>query len=172
MDGFEVCRIIKQESKFKNIPIIMLTAKGEEVDRIVGLELGADDYVVKPFSPRELVLRVKAILKRGKIEESPKDIIQRGNLIINVPKHRVTVNNKEIELTPIEFKLLVTLIERKGRIQSRDQLLSDVWDMHADVFTRTVDTHIKRLREKLGKIGNQIETVRGLGYRFKEEDED
>jgi len=126
MDGFEVCRIIKQESKFKNIPIIMLTAKGEEVDRIVGLELGADDYVVKPFSPRELVLRVKAILKRGKIEESPKDIIQRGNLIINVPKHRVTVNNKEIELTPIEFKLLVTLIERKGRIQSRDQLLSDV----------------------------------------------
>jgi len=172
MDGFEVCRIIKQESKFKNIPIIMLTAKGEEVDRIVGLELGADDYVVKPFSPRELVLRVKAILKRGKIEESPKDIIQRGNLIINVSKHRVTVNNKEIELTPIEFKLLVTLIERKGRIQSRDQLLSDVWDMHADVFTRTVDTHIKRLREKLGKIGNQIETVRGLGYRFKEEDED
>ena len=172
MDGFEVCRIIKQESKFKNIPIIMLTAKGEEVDRIVGLELGADDYVVKPFSPRELVLRVKAILKRGKIEESPKDIIQRGNLIINVSKHRVTVNNKEIELTPIEFKLLVTLIERKGRIQSRDQLLSDVWDMHADVFTRTVDTHIKRLREKLGKMGNQIETVRGLGYRFKEEDED
>ena len=172
MDGFEVCRIIKQESKFKNIPIIMLTAKGEEVDRIVGLELGADDYVVKHFSPRELVLRVKAILKRGKIEESPKDIIQRGNLIINVPKHRVTVNNKEIELTPIEFKLLVTLIERKGRIQSRDQLLSDVWDMHADVFTSTVDTHIKRLREKLGKIGNQIETVRGLGYRFKEEDED
>jgi DNA-binding response OmpR family regulator len=172
MDGFEVCRIIKQESKFKNIPIIMLTAKGEEVDRIVGLELGADDYVVKPFSPRELVLRVKAILKRGKIEESPKDIIQRGNLIINVSKHRVTVNNKEIELTPIEFKLLVTLIERKGRIQSRDQLLSDVWDIHADVFTRTVDTHIKRLREKLGKTGNQIETVRGLGYRFKEEDED
>jgi DNA-binding response OmpR family regulator len=172
MDGFEVCRLIKQDPKLKNIPIIMLTAKGEEVDRIVGLELGADDYVVKPFSPRELILRIKAILKRGKIEESPKDIIQRGDLIINVPKHRVTVNNKEIELTPIEFKLLVTLIERKGRIQSRDQLLSDVWDIHADVFTRTVDTHIKRLREKLGKIGNQIETVRGLGYRFKEEDED
>ncbi len=172
MDGFEVCRLIKQNSKIKNIPIIMLTAKGEEVDRIVGLELGADDYVVKPFSPRELVLRIKAILKRGKLEESPKDIIERGNLVINVPKHRVTVNNKEVELTPIEFKLLVTLIERTGRIQSRDQLLSDVWDMHADVFTRTVDTHIKRLREKLGKIGDQIETVRGLGYRFREEDED
>jgi two-component system phosphate regulon response regulator PhoB len=172
MDGFELCRAFKQDAKLKNIPIIMLTAKGEEVDRIVGLELGADDYVVKPFSPRELVLRVKAILKRGKIEESPKDIIQRGNLVINVPKHRVTVNNKEVELTPIEFKLLVTLIERNGRIQSRDQLLSDVWDMHADVFTRTVDTHIKRLREKLGKIGDSIETVRGLGYRFREEDED
>jgi DNA-binding response OmpR family regulator len=172
MDGFEACRLIKQNPKLKNIPVIMLTAKGEEVDRIVGLELGADDYVVKPFSPRELLLRIKAILKRGKIEESPKDIIQRGNLIINVPKHRVTVNNKEIELTPIEFKLLVTLIERNGRIQSRDRLLSDVWDMHADVFTRTVDTHIKRLREKLGKIGNRIDTVRGLGYRFKEEDED
>jgi DNA-binding response OmpR family regulator len=172
IDGFEVCRLIKQNPRLKNIPIIMLTAKGEEVDRIVGLELGADDYVVKPFSPRELVLRIKAILKRGKIEESPKDIIERRSLVINVPKHRVTVNNKEIELTPIEFKLLVTLIERKGRIQSRDQLLSDVWDMDADVFTRTVDTHIKRLREKLGKIGDQIETVRGLGYRFKEEDED
>ena len=172
MDGFEVCRLIKQNPKLKNIPIIMLTAKGEEVDRIVGLELGADDYVVKPFSPRELILRVKAVLKRGKIEESHKDIIKRGDIVIDVPKHRVTVNNKEIEFTPIEFKLLVTLIERKGRIQSRDQLLADVWDMHADVFTRTVDTHIKRLREKLGKTGEQIETVRGLGYRFKEEDED
>ncbi|MFA5089441.1 MAG: response regulator transcription factor [Candidatus Omnitrophota bacterium] len=172
MDGFEVCRLIKQNPKLKSVPIIMLTAKGEEVDRIVGLELGADDYVVKPFSPRELVLRIKAILKRGKIEESPKEIIERGGLVINVPKHQVTVNNKEIGLTPIEFKLLVTLIERKGRIQSRDQLLSDVWDMHTDVFTRTVDTHIKRLREKLGKIGGQIETARGLGYRFKEENED
>jgi len=172
MDGFEACRLIKQDPKLKNIPIIMLTAKGEEVDRVVGLELGADDYVVKPFSPRELVLRIKAILKRGKMEEPPKDIIERGRLIIDVPKHRVMVNNKEIELTPIEFKLLITLIERNGRVQSRDQLLSDVWDIHADVFTRTVDTHIKRLREKLGKVGGQIETVRGLGYRFKEEDED
>ena len=172
MDGFEVCRAIKQNAKLKNIPIIMLTAKGEEVDRIVGLELGADDYVVKPFSPRELILRIKAILKRGKSEESPKDVIKRGTLMIDVPKHRVTVNNKEIALTPIEFKLLVTLIERNGRIQSRDQLLSDVWEHQSDVFTRTVDTHIKRLREKLGKVGGQIETIRGLGYRFKEEDED
>jgi len=172
MDGFEVCRLIKQDTKLKNIPIIMLTAKGEEVDRIVGLELGADDYVIKPFSPRELMLRIKAILKRGKQEELPKDIIKRGTLIIDVPKHRVTVNNKEVELTPIEFKLLVTLIERKGRLQSRDRLLTDVWGIDAEIYTRTVDTHIKRLREKLGKAGDSIETVRGLGYRFKEEDED
>ncbi len=172
MDGFEVCRLIKQDTKLKSIPIIMLTARGEEVDRIVGLELGADDYMVKPFSPRELMLRIKAILKRGKQEELPKDIIKRGTLIIDVPKHRVTVNNKEVELTPIEFKLLVTLIERKGRLQSRDRLLTDVWGIDAEIYTRTVDTHIKRLREKLGKAGDSIETVRGLGYRFKEEDED
>ncbi|MFA5363301.1 MAG: response regulator transcription factor [Candidatus Omnitrophota bacterium] len=169
MDGFEVCRVIKQNTKLKNIPIIMLTAKGEEVDRIVGLELGADDYVVKPFSPRELMLRVKAILRRGKAEELPGDSIKRGALVIDVPRHRITVNNKEVEFTPIEFKLLVTLIERTGRIQSRDQLLSDVWDMRSDVFTRTVDTHIKRLREKLGRMGDSIETVRGLGYRWKED---
>jgi DNA-binding response OmpR family regulator len=171
MDGFEVCRAIKQSAKLKHIPVIMLTAKGAEVDRVVGLELGADDYVVKPFSPRELMLRVKAILRRGKTEESPKDIIRRGGLVIDIPKHRVTVNNKEVELTPIEFKLLVTLIERTGRIQSRDKLLSDVWDMHSDVFTRTVDTHIKRLREKLGKMGGIIETERGLGYRCKEDED-
>lgn len=172
IDGFEVCRLIKQNPKLKDIPIIMLTAKGEEVDRIVGLELGADDYVVKPFSPRELALRIKAILKRGRQEEPPSDIIKRGALIIDVSKHRVTVNNKEIELTPIEFKLLVTLIERKGRVQSRDRLLTDVWNINAEIYTRTVDTHIKRLREKLGKTGDSLETVRGLGYRFKEENED
>lgn len=172
MDGFEVCRLIKQDAKLKNIPIIMLTAKGEEVDRIVGLELGADDYVVKPFSPRELMLRIKAILRRGKAEEPEGSFIKHGALVIDVPRHKVTVYNKEVELTPIEFKLLVTLIQRSGRIQSRDQLLSDVWDVHADVYTRTVDTHIKRLREKLGKAGNAIETVRGLGYRFMDEDDE
>ncbi|MEW6008209.1 MAG: response regulator [Candidatus Omnitrophota bacterium] len=170
MDGFETCRLIKQDPKLKNIPIVMLTAKGEEVDRIVGLELGADDYIVKPFSPRELVLRVKAILKRGKLEESKKDILKVNNLIVDIPKHKATINQKEIELSPLEFKLLVTLIERQGRVQTRDRLLSDIWDIHAEVDTRTVDTHIKRLREKLGKLGNLIETVRGLGYRFKEED--
>jgi len=171
MDGFEVCRRLKQDNKLKSIPIIMLTAKGEEVDRVVGLELGADDYVVKPFSPRELILRIKAILKRREAQDSPKDIIKRGALTIDVPKHLVTVNNKEIELTPIEFKLLVTLIQRAGRIQSRDQLLSDVWDIHSNVFTRTVDTHVKRLREKLGKVGDMIETVRGIGYRCIEDED-
>jgi DNA-binding response OmpR family regulator len=171
IDGFEVCRLLKQDHKLKNIPVIMLTARGEEVDRIVGLELGADDYVVKPFSPRELMLRVKAILRRNKEEGISGDVIKRGGLVIDISKYKVSVNNKEIELTPIEFKLLVTLVERSGRIQSRDQLLSDVWDMHSDVYTRTVDTHIKRLREKLGKAGDLVETVRGLGYRFTEEED-
>ncbi len=172
MDGFGICRAIKEKEKLKNIPIIMLTAKGEEVDRIVGLELGADDYMVKPFSPRELVLRVKAILKRGKVESIKKDMLMAGGVTIDIPKHKITVKDKPVDLTQMEFKLLVTLIERRGRVQTRDRLLSDVWDMNTNVDTRTIDTHIKRLREKLGKSGSFIETVRGLGYKFKEEDED
>lgn len=168
MDGLEFCRTLKQDNKFKNIPIIMLTAKGEEVDRIVGLELGADDYMVKPFSPRELVLRIKAILRRGSVEEARKEMVKIGGLVIDVAKHKVTLNQKEIELTPMEFKLLLALMERRGRVQTRERLLSDVWDIHAEIDTRTIDTHVKRLREKLGKLGNLIETVRGLGYRFKE----
>jgi DNA-binding response OmpR family regulator len=167
MDGFEVCRTIKQDPKLKNIPIIMLTAKGEEVDRIVGLELGADDYVVKPFSPRELTLRIKAILKRGNALEPQKNIITAKNLTVDIEKHTVVIGRNEIILTPMEFKLLVTLLERRGRLQTRDRLLSDVWDMAADVDTRTIDTHIKRLRKKLGSLGKLIETVRGLGYRFE-----
>ena len=172
MNGFEVCRNIKQDPKLRAIPIIMLTAKGEEVDRIVGLELGADDYIVKPFSPRELVLRVRAILKRGKTEESKKDILAVGDITINIPKHEVVVKNKVIILTPIEFKLLTTFIERHGRVQTRQTLLSDVWNIYTPVDTRTVDTHVKRLRKKLGKPGNMIMTISGLGYKLKEEDED
>ena len=171
MNGFDVCRNIKQDPKLRVIPIIMLTAKGEEVDRIVGLELGADDYMVKPFSPRELVLRVKAIMKRGKTEESKKDILAIGDITINIPKHEVSVRNKVIVLTPLEFKLLTTLIERQGRVQTRETLLSDVWGIYTPVDTRTVDTHIKRLRTKLGKPGDMIATIRGLGYKLKEEDE-
>ena len=172
MDGYEICRTIKAKEKLKNIQIIMLTAKGEEVDRIVGLELGADDYIVKPFSPRELVLRVKAILKRGKTESAKKDILVAGDIAVDIPKHKVTVKDKVIDLTRMEFKLLVTLMERRSRVQTRGRLLSDVWDMDSSIDTRTIDTHIKRLREKLGKPGDLIETVRGFGYRFKEEDED
>ena len=169
MDGFEVCKHLKQNRELSQIPIIMLTAKGEEVDRIVGFELGADDYVVKPFSPRELVLRVKAILKRGKTGEEAKSILTASKLVVDIPRHKVAVDKETVELTPMEFRLLLTLMERRGRVQSRENLLNDVWGMTADVTTRTIDTHIKRLRQKLGSVGHLIETVRGLGYRFNEE---
>lgn len=168
MDGFEVTRVIKQDERLRTIPIIMLTAKGEEVDRIVGFELGADDYVVKPFSPRELLLRVKSVLKRGKPEEMKKDILSVGDLVVDIPRHKIMIKNKEIMLTPIEFKLLTILLERRGRVQSRETLLNDVWGIDTLIETRTIDTHIKRVREKLGKLGNLIETVRGVGYRIKE----
>ena len=170
MDGLQVCKQIKQGKKLSAVPIIMLTAKGEEVDRIVGFELGVDDYVVKPFSPRELVLRVKAILKRKEAPEVAKDILDADKLVVDITRHKVTVDKKEIELTPMEFKLLVTLMQRKGKAQSRDKLLEGIWDIAADVTTRTIDTHIKRLRQKLGKAGKFIETIRGLGYRFSEEE--
>ncbi len=170
MDGFQACKQIKQDKKFSHIPIIMLTAKGEEVDRVVGFELGADDYVVKPFSPRELVLRVKAILKRGKPKEVTKDILIHEKLKVDIPRHKVFIDKKEKELTQMEFKLLTTLMQRKGKVQTRDRLLDDVWDIAAEVTTRTIDTHIKRLRQKLGKMGKLIETVRGIGYRFSEKD--
>ncbi|MDD3375353.1 MAG: response regulator transcription factor [Candidatus Omnitrophica bacterium] len=164
MDGLETCKQIKQDKRTASIPVVMLTAKGEEVDRIIGFELGADDYIVKPFSPRELVLRVKAILKRGIPEESEKDIFEFKEIVIDKPRHKVKVRNKEVKLTAMEFKLLETLMSRKGRVQSRDQLLEDVWGLSSDVTTRTIDTHIKRLRQKLGKLGKLIETVRGYGY--------
>ena len=169
MDGLEVCKKIKADPRFNNIPIIILTAKGEEVDRIVGFELGADDYMVKPFSPRELVLRAKAVLKRGRQpQEKKRDILEFDQIKINIPKHKVTVDREIICLTSMEFKLLVTLLERQGRVQSRGQLLADVWGINAEVTTRTIDTHVKRLRKKMGKMGRHIETVRGYGYRFKD----
>lgn len=170
MDGVETCKRIKKNERLAAIPIMMLTARGEEVDRVVGLELGAEDYVVKPFSPRELVLRVKTILRRGQPKDAGRDRISIGELTVDIPRHRVTVKGQEIVLTPMEFKLLTILLERKGRVQSREQLLSHVWQIEADVMTRTVDTHIKRLRQKLGKAGDDIETVRGLGYRFRIEE--
>jgi DNA-binding response OmpR family regulator len=171
IDGFEVCRRVRGSSATKSMPVIMLTAKAEEVDKIVGLELGADDYIVKPFSPRELVLRIKAILKRIGKEEVKNELLSIDDITVDIPKHTVTVKGRDIDLTKMEFDLLVTLMERHGRVQSRDALLSDVWGMDSMVDTRTVDTHIKRLREKLGKAGNMIETVRGIGYKLKETDD-
>ena len=170
IDGLEVCRRVKQNKKLSNMPIIMLTAKGEEVDKIVGFELGADDYMVKPFSPRELILRIKAILKRLKPAVIEKDLLKAGKLTVDLSRHKVTSDKKEIELTNMEFKLLVILMQRMGRVQSRETLLDDVWDIASEVTTRTVDTHIKRLREKLGKSGDLIETIRGVGYRFSEKE--
>jgi two-component system phosphate regulon response regulator PhoB len=164
--GTEVCKALKQDPHTRDIAVLMLTAKGEEVDRIVGFELGADDYVVKPFSVRELLLRIDAILRRGKGEASAEAPTEFGCLRIDRGAHRVWVEQQELELTALEFKLLLNLFERKNRVQSRASLLDDVWGIAADITTRTVDTHVKRLRQKLGAAGDYIETVRGVGYRF------
>jgi len=169
MDGAEVCRVLKREEKTRRIPIIMLTAKSEEIDRVVGFELGADDYVAKPFSPRELALRVKAILKRVTTADQPAEFLSFKDLNIDLSRHRVTVSGKPVELTSTEFKLLTTLLQRRGRVQTRDHLLETVWGYDYIGFTRTVDTHIRRLRAKLGTAGDCIETVRGVGYRFVDE---
>ncbi len=169
IDGLEVCRRIKRDERFARVPVIMLTAKGEEMDKVVGFELGADDYVTKPFSPRELTLRIKAVIKRYSAQEPEEDILKSEKLVVDIPRHSVKIGGKEIKLTPMEFKLLCMLMKRAGRVQSRERLLNDVWDMASDVTTRTIDTHIKRLREKLGKSGSRVETVRGIGYKFREE---
>jgi len=172
LDGLEVCRILKQDKESQKIPVVMLTAKGEEVDRVVGLELGADDYIVKPFSPRELVLRVKAILRRNEPKKEEKaGVLTTENLTVDIERHKVVAQKKEVELTAMEFRLLVTLMERRGRVQSRDRLLEDVWGITSDIDTRTVDTHIKRLRSKLGRAGNLIKTLRNVGYKFEANDE-
>jgi two-component system, OmpR family, phosphate regulon response regulator PhoB len=165
--GLDLCREIKSDKEKSSIPIIILTAKDDEVDKVVGFELGADDYVTKPFSVRELILRMKAVLKRGE-KKSDNVEVQRqfGQLSINTESHEVFVDDNEITLTALEFKLLCQLVDRRGRVQSRDQLLSDVWGYSAEVTTRTVDTHIKRLREKLGSMGKYVQTIRGVGYKF------
>jgi DNA-binding response OmpR family regulator len=168
MPGLEVCKILKTDPGTRHIPIMMLTAKAEEIDRIVGLEFGADDYVTKPFSPREVVLRIKAILRRGR-GESDEETVTAGAITIDPVRHQVSVGGKRVHLTSIEFKLLRTLLQRRGRVQARDRLLNDVWGYESVIDTRTVDTHVRRLREKLGKAGDAIETVRSFGYRFQEE---
>jgi two-component system phosphate regulon response regulator PhoB len=168
MPGTEVCRRLKQNRETANIPVVILTARGEEVDRVVGFEIGADDYVVKPFSVRELVLRIQAILRRGGAPGAPDERVQFGVLRIDRPAHRVFSGDVEVSLTALEFKLLAMLYDRRGRVLSRDTLLDEVWGAHVDVTRRNVDTHVKRLREKLGEAGAYLETVRGVGYRFRE----
>jgi two-component system phosphate regulon response regulator PhoB len=171
LDGLEVCRQLRRDPATRRLPIIMLTARGEEVDRVVGLELGADDYVVKPFSVRELVLRISAVLRRSQGQTTTGEaaaVFSFGRLRVDRGAHRVWVDGEEVALTALEMRLLWTLYERRGRVQSRGTLLDEVWDASPENNTRTVDTHVKRLREKLGAAGAYVETVRGVGYRFSD----
>jgi two-component system phosphate regulon response regulator PhoB len=170
MNGLEVCRLLKADAVTSHIPLIMLTAKAEEVDRITGLELGADDYMTKPFSPRELVLRVKGVLRRTSPSTSQETAqLKAGQLVIDRDRHMVRVRGRQVDLTATEFKLLSLLVERRGRVQSRDGLLNEVWGYESVIDTRTVDTHVRRLREKLGTGADCIETIRGFGYRVAEQ---
>jgi DNA-binding response OmpR family regulator len=169
VDGLEVCKILRRDARVSSVPIIMLTAKAAEIDRVLGLELGADDYVTKPFSPRELVLRVKRLLRVGQATDEAADEIVFKELVLNIPKHQALVKGKPLELTATEFKLITVLAKRRGRVQSREQLLQDVWEYDNLIDTRTVDTHMRRLREKLGSAAKYLDTVRGVGYRFIEE---
>jgi len=167
ISGTEVCRRLRARPETREVPIIMLTARGEEIDRVQGLEVGADDYVVKPFSVRELLLRVRGLLRRSERQPTaPTTVRRHGRLALDSSAHRVKVDDVEVELTALEFRLLDTLSARAGRVLSRGQLLTDVWQASGDQTTRTVDTHVKRLRSKLGAAGAYIETVRGVGYRF------
>jgi two-component system phosphate regulon response regulator PhoB len=172
IDGLEVCKLLRRDPATARIPILMLTARAAEIDRVLGLELGADDYVTKPFSHRELVLRVKKLLARPQANcaaEEKAERLQAPDLAVDIPRHEVTVSGKRVELTATEFKLLITLMERRGRVQSREKLLQDVWQYDNVIDTRTVDTHMRRLREKLGRAARHLDTVRGVGYRFSED---
>ena len=166
LKGLQICRMIRADSTLKNVPIIFLTARGDTEDRITGLETGADDYISKPFNAKELILRIQSIFKRmGSNEPRASSRIEVGLVVVDDELHRVTVDGRQIELTATEFRLLKLLMERKGRVQTRENLLINVWNYDSDIETRTVDTHVRRLREKLGEEVNIIETVRGVGYR-------
>ena len=168
IDGFEVCKLLRRDPGTAVIPVIMLTAKASEIDRVLGLELGADDYLTKPFSPRELMLRIKGLLRRGRKIEDKADRFTVDDLTIDVARHQVLVAGKRVELTATEFKLLTLLVQRQGRVQSREQLLREVWQYEGCIDTRTVDTHMRRLRVKLKGASKCLDTVRGLGYRVLE----
>lgn len=169
LSGTEVCRELRRDEAMRRVPVIMLTAKDAEIDRVVGFEVGADDYVTKPFSVRELLLRVRAVLRRAKDAPASPSAkkVEFGELSVDPDAHQVWVADGEVVLTALEFRLLSTLLERRGRVQTRTTLLEDVWGIHADITTRTVDTHVKRLREKLTSAGEYIETIRGVGYRLR-----
>ena len=169
LSGIQICRMLRADSKLMKVPVIFLTAKAEESDRIQGLETGADDYICKPFSTKELVLRIQTILRRVKegVPEAPK-LIRAGRIVIDTDRHTVTVAEQPVVLTATEFKLLRLLVERRGRVQTREHLLINVWNYETEIETRTVDTHVRRLREKLGLEAERIETIRGVGYRFSE----
>lgn len=164
MPGTQICKQLKEDPRTQAVPVVMLTARGEESDRVLGFELGADDYVVKPFSVRELLLRTQAILRRHAVPAE--DVLAVRELRLDRAAHRVWAEEREIKLTALEFRLLQLLLEERGRVLTRGLLLEKVWNIDAEITTRTVDTHVKRLREKLGSSGDYIETVRGVGYRF------
>jgi len=168
VSGTELCRMIRARPEWAGVLVLMLTAKGDEVDRIVGFELGADDYVTKPFSPRELVLRVRALLRRRASPSGEPGVLERDGVRVDLERHRCFVDGREVGLTAKEFQLLATLIRRPGRVLTREQLLDEIWGSDITVTLRTIDTHLKRLREKLGRGADRIETVRGVGYRFAE----
>ncbi len=170
-DGLEVCRELRSRESTKHLPVIMLTAKGDEVDRIVGLELGADDYVVKPFSPRELLLRAKAVMRRGKPQPEEETLWESGGLRVDFGTYKVTVDGEDRELTATEFRLLAHLIRSRGKVQTRDQLLNKVWGYEFEGYARTVDTHVRRLRHKIEPYAAIVETVRGVGYRLHGQEE-
>lgn len=168
MDGLEVCRRLRADERGRRIPLLMLTAKASEADRVVGLELGADDYLTKPFSPRELVARVKALLRRTQTQEEPAEMIRRGELVIDVGCHQVRFEGEEVLLTATEFRILQYMASRPGRVLKRDEIIEAALDHNTDVFDRTIDVHITAIRRKLGQGADMIQTVRGFGYRFRD----
>ena len=170
IQGTEVCKRLRAEAATKSLPIIMLTARTSEGDRVQGFEVGADDYVAKPFSTRELLLRVRAVLRRRGEAVQEGEVVEGGGITVDHARHIVSVGGEEVKMTALEFRLLATLMQRRGRVQTRQTLLEDVWGLSPDLQTRTVDTHVKRLRERLGKAGDHIETVRGVGYCFRVQD--